>query len=164
MAVGRPRKSAQEKLIEGSRAKIQYEVFAPHGVPFIPDHLNEDAQACAEHVIKNFSAKHITSLDSYVLAVFAAAWAWHKAAVHIMSAPDFEPVVTRIDKHGNEIRCPNPWFRIMNEQARMMLQTAPKLFLTPRDRHILEGVGQDKQRSKFDGLLGQTESSDSLSN
>jgi hypothetical protein len=31
MPKGRPRKSPQEKLLEGSRAKIQVEVFTPHG-------------------------------------------------------------------------------------------------------------------------------------
>jgi hypothetical protein len=80
MSKGRPRKSPQEKLLEGSRAKIQVEVFAPHGAPFVPEHLNDDAQACAEHIIRSFSTKHISGLDSYCLAVFAAAWAWHKAA------------------------------------------------------------------------------------
>jgi hypothetical protein len=82
-------------LLEESRAKIQFEVFAPHGAPFVPAHLNDDALACAEHIIKNFSPKCISSLDSYCLAVFAAAWGWHKRAVHAMSPPDFQPVVTR---------------------------------------------------------------------
>ena len=54
MSRGRPRKSVKEKLLEQSRAKIQVEVFAPPGAPFVPDHLNEDAQACAEHIIQNF--------------------------------------------------------------------------------------------------------------
>jgi phage terminase small subunit len=90
MPKGRPRKFPQEKLLEGSRAKIQVEVFAPHGAPFVPEHLNDDAQACAEHIIRSFSTKHISGLDSYCLAVFAAAWAWHKAAVHEMSSPGFK--------------------------------------------------------------------------
>jgi hypothetical protein len=95
MPKGRPRKSPQEKFLEGSRARIQVEVFTPRGAPFVPAHLNDDAQACAEHIIKNFSPKCISSLDSYCLAVFAAAWGWHKRAVHEMSPPDFQPVVTR---------------------------------------------------------------------
>jgi phage terminase small subunit len=101
MSKGRPRKSPQEKLLEGSRARVQVEVFAPHGAPFVPEHLNDDAQACAEHIIRSFSMKHISSLDSYALAVFAAAWAWHKAAVHAMSAPGFQAVETRHDKNGD---------------------------------------------------------------
>lgn len=157
MPVGRPRKSRKEKIMEGSHAKLQVEVFTPRGAPFVPDHLSEDAQACAEHIIKNFSAKHITALDSYVLSVFAVAWAWHKAAVHHMSSPDFAPVITRMDKHGTAVRCPNPWFKIMDAQARTMLKVAPLLFLSPRDRCLLEGVGQAQPKSKFDGLLGPSE-------
>jgi hypothetical protein len=100
MPKGRPRKSPQEKLLEGSRAKVQVEVFAPHGAPFVPEHLNDDAQACAEHIIRNFSSKCISAIDGYCLAVFAAAWAWHKAAVHEMSSPGFNPVEVRHDKNG----------------------------------------------------------------
>ena len=80
------------------------------------------------------------------------AWAWHKHAAHAMSAPDFEPVVTRTDKNGITRTMPNPWFKILNEQARLMNTIAPKLFLTPSDRHTLLGRGE--QASKFDGLLG----------
>ena len=47
---------------------------------------------------------------------------------------------------------PNPWFKILNEQARLMNTIAPKLFLTPADRQTLLGRGE--QPSKFDGLLG----------
>ena len=39
MARGRPRKSAKEKLLEGSHAKISVEIFKPTGLPFVPDHL-----------------------------------------------------------------------------------------------------------------------------
>jgi phage terminase small subunit len=153
MPRGRPRKSAREKLIEGSHAKISVEIFKPVGTPFVPEHLSDDAQACAEHIIKNFPAKNISSLDSYVLAVFATAWAWHKAAVHVMSAPDFEPVVTRTDKNDITRNLPNPWFKILNEQARLMNAIAPKLFLTPSDRTAL--LRADEAPSKFDGLIGR---------
>ena len=163
MPRGRPKKSPQEKILEGSRRQIQVEIFAPMGLPFVPDHLGEDAEACAEHIIKNFSAKHISSIDSYVLAIFAAAWAWHKHAVHVMSAPDFQPLVEVKDKQGNTRQAPSPWFKILNEQARVMMSVAPKLYLTPADRHSLQGVGQEKPKSKFDGLIGLNESSNSLS-
>jgi hypothetical protein len=60
MPRGRPRKSPREKQLEGSRVrKSVVEVFAPRGVPFIPEHLNDDAQACMRHIIVNFSSKHI---------------------------------------------------------------------------------------------------------
>ena len=153
MPRGRPRKSAREKLIEGSHAKISVEIFKPVGMPFVPEHLSEDAQACAEHIIKNFSAKNISSLDSYVLSVFATAWAWHKHAAHVMSDPGFEPVVTQTDKNGITRNLPSPWFKILNEQARLMNTIAPKLFLTPSDRTALVRAGDEP--SKFDGLIGR---------
>ena len=56
---------------------------------------------------------------------------------------------------------PNPWFKILNEQARLMNAIAPKLFLTPSDRHML--LGADERPSKFDGLLGPKPSPDYLS-
>ena len=155
MPRGRPRKSLQEKLIEGSRAKLQVEVFTPPGAPFVPEHLTDDAQTCAEHIIANFSAKHISSIDSYALAVFATAWSWHKHAVHVMSDPSFQPIVSRKDGDGTTRSLPNPWFKILNEQARVMATMAPKLFLTPADRQTLLGPGERKP-SKFDGLISPT--------
>lgn len=153
MARGRPRKSAREKLIEGSHAKMSVEVFAPPGTPFVPEYLSEDAQICAEHIIRNFSAKHISSLNSYMLAVFATAWAWHKRAVHAMSAPGFEPVMSREDHDGVTRKVVSPWFKILNEQSRLMNAIAPKLFLTPSDRTAL--LSADEEPSKFDGLFGR---------
>jgi phage terminase small subunit len=161
MPRGRPRKSAREKLLEGSRAKISVEIFKPVGLPFVPEHLSDDAQTCAEHIIKNFSAKHISSIDSYALAVFATAWAWHKRAVRVMSSPDFQPVETRTYKNQITRRLPSPWFKILNEQARLMNSIAPKLFLTPSDRQKLLGAGE-QPASKFDGLLGLKSVSGSL--
>ena len=153
MARGRPRKSQREKQIEGSHAKASVEIFAPHGVAFVPEHLSDDAQACAEHIIRNFSAKHISSLDSYMLAVFATAWAWHKQAVHVMSDPGFKPVDERKDHDGVTRKVISPWFKIANEQARLMNAIAPKLFLTPSDRQALLNEGE--KPSKFDGLFGR---------
>jgi hypothetical protein len=53
------------------------QVFIPQGAPFVPEHLN-DAQACAEQIIRHFKTKMLTAPDSYMLAVFATAWSWHK--------------------------------------------------------------------------------------
>lgn len=161
MARGRPRKSQREKQLEGSHAKASVEIFKPTGMPFVPEHLSDDAQACAEHIIKNFSAKHLSSLDSYVLALFATAWAWHKHATHVMSAPGFEPIVSRKGHDGVVGKVVNPWFKILNDQARLINAIAPKLFLTPSDRHML--LGADERPSKFDGLLGPKPSPDYLS-
>lgn len=154
--MGRPRKSPLEKRLDGNpgRREIIADIVVPEGAPFVPEHLPEDAQACAEHILKSFKAKTFTAPDSYALAAFATAWAWHKAATHEMASPDFQPIVP--GSTGNF--APNPWFRILNDQARVMLAYAPKLYLTPADRAGLRGL-EDRPKSKFEGLLGPNASS-----
>jgi phage terminase small subunit len=150
------RKSPDEHRLDGnpSKRKILDDVFVPEGAPFIPEHLSEDAQACAEYIVATFKTKRMTAPDSYALAAFATAWAWHKAAAHAMNAPGFRPLVQ--GSTGNEV--PNPWFRIANDQARIMLAYAAKLYLTPADRAGLRGAAE-QTRSKFEGLLGHAASS-----
>lgn len=159
--MARPRKSPQERALDGNpgRRPIPIEVFVPEGAPFVPEHLSDDAAACAEQIIRAYPAKRLGAIDSYVLSVFAVAWAWHKAATHAMAAPDFQPVVP--GSTGN--LTPNPWFKILNEQARIMLAYAGKLYLTPADRAALKGADEDKPKSKFEGLIGQNASSPSSS-
>lgn len=145
------RKSPDEHRLDGNPSKrpILEDVFLPEGAPFVPEHLSEDAQACAEYILASFRTKRMTAPDSYALAAFATAWAWHKAATHAMASPDFRPLVP--GSTGNEV--PNPWFKIANAQARVMLAYAAKLYLTPADRAGLRGAG-DQRPSKFEGLLG----------
>lgn len=159
--MGRPRKSPDERRIEGNRSRtpIPVELFTPEGAPFVPEHLSEDAQVCAEFILRSFKTKHLSAPDSFALAAFATAWAWHKAATHAMNAPDFMPVIE--GSTGQQV--PSPWFKILNEQARVMLSFATKLYLTPADRASLAGAVQEQPKSKFDGLLGQSGSSPSLS-
>lgn len=159
--MARPRKSPDERRLDGNPGKrpIPVDIFVPEGAPFVPDHLHEDAQACAEHIIRSLKTKRLTAPDSYALAAFSTAWAWHKEATHQMNAPKFAPVVE--GSKGTPV--PNPWFKILNDQARIMLAFAPKLYLTPADRARLPSDPADKPRSKFDGLLGQSASSTSLS-
>jgi phage terminase small subunit len=150
--MGRPRKAPDERRIEGNRSRrsIPVDVFVPEGTPFVPEHLNDDAQACIEHIMRCFPAKRLTAADTYALTAFASAWAWHKAAVHAMNAPDFEPIITNVN--GNLV--PNPWFGILNNQAKVMLAYATKLYLAPADRASLHSVGQEPPKTKFDGLFG----------
>lgn len=152
--MGRPRKAPEERRLDGNPGKrpIPVEVSVPEGAPFVPEHLSEDAQICAEHIIRCFVTKSLREPDSYALAAFATAWAWHKAASHAMNDPDFEPLI--VGSTGNLV--PNPWFKILDQQARIMLAYAQKLYLTPADRAALAGAGQEKPTSKFDGLIGQT--------
>jgi phage terminase small subunit len=158
--MARPRKSPDERRLDGnpSRRPIPFDVFTPEGAPFVPEHLHDDAQACMEHVIRTFRTKRLSSADSYGLAAFAMAWAWHKAASHAMNAPDFEPVVD--GSRGGKV--PNPWFKILTAMSAEMRSWATKLYLTPADRASLVLVGEEKPKSKFDGLRGQTSLSNTL--
>lgn len=159
--MGRPRKSPDEHRLDGNPSKrpIPVDIFVPEGAPFVPDHLPDDARICAEHIIRCFKTKRLTAPDSYALAAFSAAWAWHKAAVHTMAAPDFEPLVP--GSKGNLV--PNPWFQILNGQSAVMLQWAKKLYLTPADRAALKSLADPEgPKSKFAGLTGQNASSGSL--
>jgi len=159
MPRGRPRKPENEAKMDGLRRKkiALVEVFVPEGLPFIPEHVHDDAQLCAEQIIAGFQkVKHLSSLDSYLITVFASAWAWHKKAMEMMNAPDFDPVITsgRFDTQKA-----NPWFEIAATQAKLMLAIAPKLFLSPADRMTLNiARGEDeKPPSKFDGLFGNAD-------
>lgn len=156
--MGRPRKSPDDRRLEGNRSKspIPVDIFVPEGAPFVPEHLSDDAQACIEHIVRCFKTKRLSGPDTYALSAFAVAWAWHKAATHEMNAPGFEPVIKNVQ--GNLV--PNPWFTVLNTQAKVMLAYATKLYLTPVDRAGLATSLTEKPKSKFDGLLGeQTESS-----
>lgn len=154
-------KAPDEKRLEGNpgQRRIPVDVFTPEGAPFVPDHLSEDATACAEHILRCFKTKRITAPDSYALAAFATAWAWHKAATHEMNSPDFAPLID--GSTGQKVM--SPWFKILNDQAGVMLRYAGRLYLTPADRASIAGVGEEKPRSKFDGLIEQSGSSRSLS-
>lgn len=157
MARGRPSKAPEERRLDGNPGKrpIPIEVFTPEGAPFVPDHLSDDAQICAEFIIGSFKAKRLTAPDSYLLSAFATAWAWHKAATHAMNSPDFKAVVP--GSKGGEV--PSPWFRILSDQARTMIALSAKLYLSPADRASIKGGEVERPRSKFDGLIGQTGSS-----
>ena len=153
MPRGRPRKAPGASELDGTRVKRVplVEIYAPEGAPYVPDHLNEDAALCAEQIIAAFEKSNsLRNIDSYVLSVFAQAWAWHKAAVEEMSRPGFEPIV----ESDKGVKKPNPWFQIMREQALLMLACSPKLYLTPADRMTLNVARQGKEKSKFDGLIG----------
>jgi phage terminase small subunit len=152
-----------EKWMKGARdtdgtgafsKNLQIEVFVPDGVPFVPEHLSDDAQACAQFIIDNYKHKMITSLDSFVLSIFSSAWAIHKMALEAINQREFVPI--DLDDNGRPVK--SKWFDILNEQARIMMQAAPKLFLTPADRTSIRLERDAPPKSKFDGLLGQTAS------
>lgn len=132
-----------------SKAPVIEPVVIPEGEPFIPPHLNEDAQACIEQVKRAMPPGVYASVDSYALSAFATAWAWHKHAAHRMAAPDFQPV--SVDEKGTDR--PSPWFRILNAASAEMRSWGDRLGLTPAARANLKLPGQGEQKSKFAGLV-----------
>ena len=158
---GRKPKPAELKKLEGNPGKrriIEPEVVG-FGEPFVPPHLHEDAQACIEHIKRSMPPKVYSALDSYALSAFATAWAWHKHAAHVMSAPDFLPM----DYDQNGVMRPSPWFRVLKSQSAEMRQWGNRLGLNPAARANLKLPGRDEPKSKFEGLVAQIGSSPSLS-
>ena len=158
---GRPKKPAELERLDGNPTKrpiIEPEVVGL-GEPFVPPHLHEDAQACIEHIKRSMPPRVYSALDSYALAAFATAWAWHKHAAHVMSDPAFVPIDT--DDRG--VQRPSPWFRVLNSQSAEMRSWGDRLGLNPAARASLKLPGRDEPKSKFDGLVALTGSSRSLS-
>lgn len=161
MARGRKPKLDAIKRLEGNPgnrplADLEDQIAAAGDV-FIPEHLDEDAAACIEVVRSSMPAGVYARLDTYVLSVFATAWALHKRAAFEMTNPAFEHVGT--NSAGNLAK--NPWIEILNSQARIMMAAGDRLGLDPKARAALRLPKDDQPKSKFAGLIGQTGSSPS---
>ncbi len=154
-------KPAELKRLEGlpGKRKIEMPTVIAEGPVFIPPHLHEDAQACVEMIKRSMPPRIYSALDSFGLAAFATAWAWHKAATHEMTNPEFEPVLT---DRLTQVQRVNPWFRILNSQSAEMRSWGDRLGLNPAARATLKMPGHDAPKSKFAGLSGQTGLSTSL--
>jgi phage terminase small subunit len=159
MPRGRHKKLDTLKLLEGRRNASVEEVTRAYGEPFIPDHLNEDAQEAMEMILSSMPPGVYAKLDGMLIADFAVWWAWHKAAVHRMSAPDFQPVVVGGRGHGEVI---SPWFRLLNLASARMQSLSARLGLDPIARQHLSVPAGNRNVSKFAGLIGQNGSSPSL--
>ena len=119
------------------------------GVPFAPEHLCDDARGCLEVIKASMPPGVYSTLDSYLLSAFAAAWATHKRATHEIANPGFEWVV-KSPQGGSQ---PNAWVRIANQQAALLASLGDRLGLSPKARASLH-VPEEKPKSKFDGLIG----------
>lgn len=129
------------------------------GEAFVPEHLPDDAQACIEVIKASMPPKVYNALDSFLLAAFATAWALHKRAAHEMNNPEFKFI--GLNSAGNET--PSAWVKIANQQAMLLASLGDRLGLNPKARASLHLGADQKPVSKFDGLIGQTGSSTSLS-
>jgi hypothetical protein len=150
---GSPKKSPVIKALEGNPGQriIEASGIEAMGEPFIHEHLMEDARGCIEVIRQSMPKKVYSTLDSYLLAAFGIAWAIHKMATIKISAPDFVLI--------NPVRMTqSPWLDVLNKQAMIMVSAGARLGLDPASRAGLKLPGARQQKSKFDGLLGQTES------
>ena len=119
------------------------------GKPFVPEHLCDDARGCFEVIKASMPPGIYSALDTYMLSAFAVAWAIHKRASHETANPDFKWVVESA-RGGSQ---PNPWLRIVSQQAAILASLGDRLGLNPKARAGLH-VPAERPRSKFDGLLG----------
>jgi len=121
----------------------------PNGDVYIPNYLDEDARECFEMIVSAMPPSTYSATDAGGIAVYAAAWADHKRATEALKTlPALVPGST-----GN--LSVNPWFKIKNEAARIMMAMGDRLGLDPKSRAGLVAP-EEKPKSKFAGLIGQS--------
>ena len=82
--MGRRKKLAEIDRLEGNpgRRFIEETGIEALGVPFIPEHLPDDARGCIDIIKQSIPSNVYSTLDSFTLSAFAMAWATHKRAAH----------------------------------------------------------------------------------
>jgi P27 family predicted phage terminase small subunit len=148
MARGRHPKHPEIRRLDGNPGKrpIPEVVIVPQGEAFIPDHLDENARACAELIIGRMPPGLYTAADSYMIAAFATAWSLHRQASLMLRGQE---LVTQGSKRPQR----NPLLQIINTQARLMATLGARLGVDPIARIGLE-LPEERPPSKFEGLLG----------
>jgi P27 family predicted phage terminase small subunit len=122
--------------------------IAPKGLVVIPNYLEGDARQCFDMIMEAMPPGTYAATDTGGVAVYAAAWADHKRATEALAK---EPAIVA-GSTGN--LQPNPWFKIKNEAARIMMSMGDRLGLDPKARAGL-CPPEDKPKSKFSGLIGR---------
>jgi len=154
-----PKKLPALKALEGNPGKRAIDAIGLQatGEAFAPDHLHDHAVACFELIKGSMPPGTYARADTFGLAAYATAWAWHRRATHEMNAPDFKPIV--FGSKGQEQ--PNPWFKVLKAMSEEMRAWGDRLGLDPKARMALR-LPEDKPASKFAGLIAQNGSSRSL--
>lgn len=119
----------------------------PDGAIAIPNYLDGDAADCFNMILQAMPPSTYAMTDTGGVAVYAVAWADHKRATEALKT---EPPLVA-GSTGN--LTPNPWFKIRNEAARIMMSMGDRLGLDPKSRAGLVPK-EDKPQSKFAGLIG----------
>jgi len=121
----------------------------PNGDVYIPNYLDDDARECFEMIVSAMPPSTSSATDAGGIAVYAAAWADHKRATEALKT---EPALVPGSTGNLSV---NPWFKIKNEAARIMMAMGDRLGLDPKSRAGLVAP-EEKPKSKFAGLIGQS--------
>jgi len=146
--MGRPKRHPILRRLDGNPGKrpLHHLLIVPDGAPFIPEHLEDDAQACMDLITASMPPGVYAKADTFLLSAFATAWGVHKRAVEALHA---QPLVVSGAKGG---KVQNPLVQVINSQARLMVGLGARLGLDPVARLGLR-LPAERPRSKFDGLL-----------
>lgn len=120
----------------------------PDGAIAIPNYLEGDAADCFNMIVAAMPPETYAMTDTGGVAIYAVAWADHKRATEALKTEP--PLVS--GSTGN--LTPNPWFKIRNEAARIMMSMGDRLGLDPKSRAGLVPA-DEKPQSKFAGLIGK---------
>ena len=131
------------------KRKVRPPSIAPKADIYTTNYLTGDARQCFDMIMAAMPPGTYASTDTGSVAIYAAAWADHKRAVTALAK---EPAIVA-GSTGN--LQPNPWFKIQNEAARIMMSMGDRLGLDPKARASLCPPEQ-KKASKFSGLIGQS--------
>lgn len=146
-------KLAVVRALEGNPSKrdMPHPGMEIDGEPFIPDFIGEDAGECVEMIKGMMPPGVYGQIDGFALAAYATNWAWFKYMAHAMQAPDFTPLV----KGSTGQDRPHPYFKMIDNQQKLMMAWGDRLGLDPKARQAIANEGKpDKPASKFDGMLG----------
>ena len=132
----------------GKRKKRPPSVKASGDV-YIPNYLDDDARQCFEMIVAAMPPGTYAATDTGGIAVYAAAWSDHKRATEALKT---EPALVPGSTGNLTV---NPWFKIKNEAARIMMSMGDRLGMDPKARAAL-ALPEEKKQSKFAGLIGQS--------
>lgn len=152
MAARGPRPETPEiQALKGNPGKRKKRApsIRPNGDVYIPNYLDDDARECFEMIVSAMPPSTYSSTDAGGIAVYAAAWADHKRATEALKT---EPALVPGSTGNLSV---NPWFKIKNEAARIMMAMGDRLGLDPKSRAGLVDP-EEKPKSKFAGLIGQS--------
>lgn len=115
----------------------------PSGDVYIPNYLDDDARKCFEMIVSAMPPETYAATDAGGIAVYAAAWADHKRATEALKT---EPALVAGSAGNLTV---NPWFKIKNEAARIMMSMGDRLFRTVKSILLQTTANRQDRCSSF---------------